>query len=306
VTEEFTEKISHGDTETQRKPLLCVSVSLWLIFSVSSVRSIAGQPPAIFSSKVEAVRVDVLVTDKGQPVLGLGADDFEILDNGVPQRIDLVSYEQIPLNVVLALDMSQSVAGDRLDHLRSAGASLLAGLQRGDQAAVVTFSHLVVLGAGLTSDVAAIRGALQRAEGSGNTALVDGVYAAMMVGESDPGRALLIVFSDGIDTASWLPAESVLDLAKRSDVVAYAVSTGAGKPEFLKDLTSYTGGRLYEVERTANLTSIFLAVLDEFRHRYLLSYTPRGVASAGWHKLDVRVKKGKSTIKARPGYLAGP
>ncbi len=116
----------------------------------------AQQSPA-FSSKVEAVRVDVLVTDNGQPVLGLGPADFEILDNGVPQQVDLVSFEQIPLNVILALDMSDSVAGERLDHLRGAGGGVLAALKKDDQAALVTFSHAVQLGAGLTSDVASVR-----------------------------------------------------------------------------------------------------------------------------------------------------
>jgi VWFA-related protein len=77
------------------------------------------------------------------------------------------------------------------------------------------------------------------------------------------------------------------------------------KPEFLRDVTSFTGGRLFEVEKTANLGSIFLNVLEEFRQRYLVSYTPRGVAKDGWHKLEVRVKNRRATVKARPGYLAG-
>jgi hypothetical protein len=101
-----------------------------------------------------------------------------------------------------------------------------------------------------------------------------------------------------------LTPRAVLDIAKRSDVVAYAVSTGRAKPEFLRDLTSFTGGRLFEVEKTANLSAIFLNVLQEFRQRYLLSYTPRGVAKDGWHRLDVRVKR-RASVKARPGYLAG-
>src|SRR5262249_6977701 len=104
--------------------------------------------------------------------------------------------------------------------------------------------------------------------------------------------------------ASWLTPASVLDTAKRSDVVVYAVAVGQRKPEFLRDLTSYTGGRLYEVEKTTNINEIFLEVLREFRQRYLVSYTPRGVAKDGWHQLDVRVKR-RGTVKARPGYLAG-
>jgi VWFA-related protein len=261
----------------------------------------AEQSPA-FTSKIEAVRVDVLVTDNGQPVHGLGPADFEIRDNGVAQQIDLVSYEQIPLNVVLALDMSDSVAGDRLERLRSAGGVILGGLQRNDQAALVTFSQVVRLGAKLSGDVTLVRDALTRAKGQGSTSLIDGVYAGIEIGESDAGRALLVVFSDGLDTASWLSAEKVIDAAKRSDVVAYAVAVRSrSRQDFLRDLASFTGGRLFEVEKTEKLDTIFLGILQEFRQRYLVSYTPRGVTKEGWHKLDVRVKRG-ATVKARPGY----
>jgi VWFA-related protein len=151
-----------------------------------------------------------------------------------------------------------------------------------------------------------VREALGSAGGAGMTALVDGTYAGIMIGESDAGRGLLIVFSDGVDTSSWLRADAVLDAARRADVVVYGVSVVSRlKPEFLREITSLTGGRLFEIEKTANLASTFLGILDEFRHRYLVSYTPKGVAKNGWHKLDVRVKNRRATIKARPGYLAG-
>jgi VWFA-related protein len=257
---------------------------------------------ATFSSRIDAVRVDVLVTDASGPIRGLGPSDFEVRDNGVLQQIDLVSFEQIPLNVVLALDMSDSVAGDRLDRLRAAGDAILGGLQSGDQAALVTFSHVVRLAAKLSPDIGSVRTALSRTSGDGSTSLVDGAFMGMQVGASDAGRELLIVFSDGLDTASWLSADKVLDAAKRSDAVAYAVAVRSrAKPEFLRDLTSFTGGRLFEVEKTEKLDSIFVDILKEFRQRYLLSYTPRGVTKEGWHKLDVRVKRG-GTVKARPGY----
>ena len=259
-----------------------------------------------FSSRVDAVRVDVLVTDNGKPVTGLTPGDFELLDNGVAQQVDLVSFDQVPLNVVLAFDTSNSVEGDRRDRLLDGADKLLAGLKRDDQAALVTFSHVVNRGAKLTGDLGAVREALAAAEGIGDTALIDGVFAGMMVGESDVGRGLLIIFSDGVDTSSWLPPASVLDTARRSAVVAYAVSVKSRiRPEFLESLSSLTGGRLFEVERTQNLDAVFLGVLEEFRHRYLVSYTPRGVAPTGWHQVDVRVKGRRATVKARPGYLAG-
>jgi len=259
-----------------------------------------------FSSRIEAVRVDVLVTDGSKPILGLGREDFEILDNGVPQAVDLVSFDEVPLNVILALDMSDSVAGERLDRLRDGGSKVLAALKSGDQAALVTFSHAVQLGARLTSDVASVQAALAETGGSGQTSLIDGSYAGIMVGESDAGRALLIVFSDGVDTSSWLRADAVLDTARRADVVVYGVSVVSRlKPEFLREITSLTGGRLFEIEKATNLAATFLSILEEFRHRYLVSYTPKGVSRDGWHKLDVRVKNRRTTIKARPGYLAG-
>jgi VWFA-related protein len=282
-------------------PRLAV-VALLLLWPGAGVET---QSPA-FSAKVEAVRVDVLVTDKAQTVLGLGPTDFEILDNGVGQRVDLVSFDQIPLNVILAFDMSESVAGERLQQLREAGSAVVNGLKPPDQSALVTFSHLVSLRAALTKDVNAIRSALDTTQSAGDTALVDGSYAAMMLGESDPGRALMIVFSDGVDTSSWLSADAVLDTAKRSDVVVYGVSVRSpAKPEFLRDLSTFTGGRLFEIEKTANLGQTFLGILEEFRHRYLVSYTPHGVAKDGWHRLDVRINNHKATVKARPGYLAG-
>ncbi len=270
-----------------------------------AILAVLAQAPT-FSSRVDAVRVDVLVTDNGKPVLGLTPADFEILDNGVAQQVDLVSFDQVPLNVVLVFDMSNSVEGDRRDRLLTGAGALLNGLKADDQAALVSFSHVVDRGAKLTSDVASVRAALERAEGIGETAVVDGTFAGMMVGESDVGRGLLIVFSDGVDTASWLPPASVLDTAKRSGVVAYGVSVKSRvRPEFLEELTSLTGGRLFEVERTQNLESVFLGVLEEFRHRYLVSYTPRGVTRTGWHQLDVRVKGRRTSVKARPGYLGG-
>ena len=136
------------------------------------------------------------------------------------------------------------------------------------------------------------------------TALVDGTYAGIMVGESDAGRGLLIVFSDGVDTSSWLRADAVLDAAKRADVVVYGVSVVSRlKPEFLREMTTATGGRLFEIEKTANLAQTFLGILDEFRHRYLVSYTPKGVAerTAGTSSTCALEEPPRDGQGARPG-----
>jgi VWFA-related protein len=304
-----------------------------------------AQQQATFRVRRDVVRVDVLVTERGRPVKGLTAADLQVLDNGIAQEIDSVSTDDAQVNAVMALDVSGSVAGDRLDHLRGASRALIKALKKDDRSALISFSHIVELGAALTPDPGVVLGFLDRIHAGGGTALQDAAYAGLVLGESDAGRSLLIVFSDGFDTSSWLTPEAVLDIGKRSEAVVYGVSVrkpnpalelsgqvnvpvnrrdmfatnarmraealyGAkveeSKPIFLRDLSAATGGSLFEVESTKNLDALFVGVLDEFRQRYLVSYSPKGGLTPGWHKIEVRVKSRPGlVVKARPGYQAG-
>src|SRR5262249_16230355 len=132
-------------TASRRSPRRAVSA----VPAESAVKTLAATVAVMlaaqsnFSTRREVVRVDVLVIDRGQPVPGLTTADFELFDNGVAQRVDLVSHEDIPLNVVLAFDTSGSVTAERLGHLRDAGYAVLKGLTKHDQAGLVTFSHVV-------------------------------------------------------------------------------------------------------------------------------------------------------------------
>jgi VWFA-related protein len=272
---------------------------------IGSTMSSSAQQ-ATFSARRESVRVDVLVTDRGKVLTGLGAADFDVRDNGVLQSVDLVSFQQIPLNVILAFDASASVLGERLAHLQGAGRALLDRLAKDDRSALLTFSHKILLREGLTGATDRVRRALADVQPFGDTALVDGAYSAVMLEPSDGGRNLLLIFSDGLDTASWLTPDRVLDSAKRSDMVVYGVSTrGPEESKFLDDLTELTGGATLKVESTKDLSATFLKILDEFRQRYLISYSPAGVAKDGWHRLDVRVKNRRVNVKSRAGYQAG-
>ncbi len=247
--------------------------------------------------------MDVLVTDPSRrPVRGLTPSDFEIRDNGVMQSVDVISFGEVPLNVVLSFDLSWSVAGDTLARLRAASDALLARLEPVDQVALVTFNKVVSGLCSLRSDGGCVRTALAAAQPDGDTALIDGAYAGMLLGESDAGRSLLMVFSDGIDSSSWLSPGQVVDAARRSDVVAYGIAPASSRPDFLKELADVTGGGFFEIDQRSDLSRIFQGVLDEFRYRYLVTYTPRGVARDGWHQLDVRVKRSGAKVKARPGY----
>ena len=107
----------------------------------------------------------------------------------------------------------------------------------------------------------------------------DATYAALLAGGTDDDRRdLMLVFSDGWDTASWLSSDTVLQSARRSDVVVYGLSLrGSPSTRFLSALGAATGGDALTIETTRHLRERFLSILGEFRERYLVSYSPEGV-----------------------------
>lgn len=266
---------------------------------------LAGAQQATFSSRAVAVRVDVSVTSRGRPVPGLTAADFEVFDNGVRQKIQLVDTDDVPLDLILALDTSGSVTGDRIAELRSASGTLLGLLTPKDRAGILTFNQEVVLRAALSPDFDAVRRALDVMIRPGTrTSLVDAIYAALAHADGGTGRALAIVLSDAVETGSWLRAADVAETAKRLDVVLFGVSIGAPRRNALDDIAEASGGELIRIESQTQLTAALETLMRDFRQRYLLSYTPEGVAAGGWHQLEVRVKRRGVSVKAREGYFS--
>jgi VWFA-related protein len=260
-----------------------------------------------FSIMTEEVRVGILVTDNGKPAKELVAADFEILDNGILQEIQYAKpQQQMPVSATLVFDMSRSVAGELLQQLKTAASGFLADLKKEDRVALITFNQSVVLRSPLTRDIFRVKSALDQVQSSGNSSLIDASYAGLVLAESgaETELPLLIIFSDGLDTFSWLTEESLLETARRKDVVVYAVSTRhLPNRSFLTVLTESTAGSLFEVEKLENLPAVFRRILDDFRQRYLVTYTPKGVPESGWHKLEVRVKRHAAKVRARPGYM---
>ena len=202
--------------------------------------------------------------------------------------------------------MSDSVAGERLEHLRGAGAALLGGVEEGRSGRA---RHVQPPGrAWRRSDQRSppVRRALDDAGGAGETALVDGTYAAIMLGESDAGRALLIVFSDGVDTASWLTPRRG---ARRREALGCRRLCGldavAPKPEFLRDADVVHRRPAFEVEKTANLARSSSACSKNSATAIFVSYTPRGVAEGRLAPARGPRERTPGDVKARPGYLAG-
>jgi Ca-activated chloride channel family protein len=273
-----------------------------------------------FTSHALGVRVDVLVTSGGQLVRGLNARDFDVRDEGVPQTVSEIELEQIPLNLILVFDTSGSVAGDRLHALLDAGKALLDGLRDHDRVALLSFSTRVRLLTPLTTSRQQIRAAFDTLDAHDATSLRDAAFAGLALRESDPGRTLLLIFSDGADTSSWLTSSKVIETAKRTDAVVYAVvvpeqhmiwtrqgrgiATVKEAGKFLDSLTEETGGRILFASSNSDLRANFTKTLAEFRDRYVLSYTPTGVSATGWHRLDVKLKGKRGKVTARRGYFA--
>jgi uncharacterized protein YegL len=265
------------------------------------LHALTPQAATVFRSGVEVVELDVSVTRGGRPVQGLTAADFALSDNGVAQQVASVTLDRLPLSVTLVLDTSESVAGDRLSHLIQAGEGLAAALRGDDRAALITFSNSVDARVPMTDDVAAIRASLASIKGAGATALLDAVQLALELQPHDRTRPLVLVFTDGQDTASWLTPDAVLESARRVGVVVHAVRV-ASDP-FLDRLVDASGGRTWSATSDRQLRELFTRALDEMRARYLLTYTPAGVRAPGWHELKVRLKTGRADVAARPGYF---
>ena len=171
---------------------------------VAVTAPIAAQQPS-FSARADYVRVDVEVRRGNAVVAGLTAADFEVLDNGVPQRVEIVAPSAFPVSVVLALDMSASLNPKARAHLTGAGTRVIDALKAGESAALVTFNERVAIRSTFTADAARLRELVAAPAPSGDTALYDAAHTAMLVGTAAPGRSIVILFSDGDDTASFLP-----------------------------------------------------------------------------------------------------
>ncbi len=282
--------------------------------------SVFGQELYRFELEVRNVYVDVFVTRDGKPVTALESDDFVVLDNGVAQEHELMDIEAVPMSTLLVLDVSSSVRGPRLGHLRGAAHAFVEGLKEDDEAGLLMFTHRLDLRKPLDNDFTELQRVLNQRLQGGYTALNDALFAGLKLLESGTGRPLLLLFTDGIDNASWIRESDLLDAAKASDAIIYAVgvfsqsgiyrgnrlvsdSSYDGK-RFLEQLSESTGGQTWYAGSTAELKDIYLRILAEMETRFLLTYQPTGVSPDGWHEIEVKVKGHKaSDVRARSGYL---
>jgi VWFA-related protein len=272
--------------------------------------AILAQEPPVFRAGVEAVYVDVYVTRRGSPVAGLSDRDFALKDNGVAQAARVIERDEAPLTAVLVLDCSWSVAGAKLEFLKAAAGSFVRGLHPRDEAALVAFQSRVELLHPATNDREALLDAMARMAADGSTSLIDALFVGL---ESrwGHGRPVLVLFSDGRDTSSWLENEDLLRAARESSTTVYVVRTreeGAGTTEsgeayLLRRLVETTGGSSWSSGSGPEIEAAFRQVLETVNARYVLAYEPTGVKRAGRHRIEIKVRQGGVEVRGRREYF---
>jgi Ca-activated chloride channel homolog len=256
---------------------------------------------------VDVVQVTATVTDrKGRFVRGLTHENFRIYEDEVPQTISSFFSENIPLEVIVAMDVSGSMKPS-MAPLKMAVKKFLSALRPADRVTLLTFNDNIFTLARPSVDLAARLKAVDRMTAWGGTALYDVILKAVNQLGRQPGRRALAVFTDGEDINSRVPIEAVERRLEASDVVLYPIAQGqAPKVPMLKDLLERlarkSGGRAF-FEELKDLDGVFGRIIDELSNQYLLGYMRRdSTRDSRWRKLRVDVPGRDVKIRTRQGY----
>ena len=279
------------------------------------------QPPSrsVLSSRTDLVALPVSVTDHhGNFVSGLRAVNFSVLEEGKPQSIEFFEQENTPLTIGLLVDHSSSMA----PKLREVAAAVLAFANSSnpdDEIFVVDFDDLVSVellhGKPFTGDPQELSEAVTAISAQGQTALYDAIaegFLHLQLGRWNK-RALLVV-SDGGDNISRNTFKQVLEMARSSHAVIYAIgllseSGQEENPRVLRRLCQDTGGMAFFPARGASIESVMNQISRDLRGEYMLGYAPPANSEAGaFRKVEVKVSapgRGALRARSRPGYSLG-
>ncbi|QQR74172.1 MAG: VWA domain-containing protein [Holophagales bacterium] len=267
-------------------------------------------PQHLEQVEVNLVELYTTVLDgQGRPADGLVAEDFTVLDEGRPQKLD--KFEQVvnlPLTLGIALDLSGSMQGSLAEAKRAAVGFLDSVLTPRDRCFAVGFSTRPELLMPPTADAKALEAAFAELPAVGMTALHDAIVFSLHYFRGTSGRRALVLLSDGDDTSSAVPFRDALEYARRSGVVIYTVGldVGMGAIEVrskLKALAEETGGRVFYISKATELAGVYDQIERELRSQYLLAFTPDQQGESGvFRKVEVKVKKSGLKARAARGY----
>ena len=271
-----------------------------------------------FRSGVDLVKVTATVRDaEGRLVGDLTRDDFEVFEDGRPQRITQFDRGRVPVSLGVVLDVSQSMLGQRMDDARAALRRFLVDLlEPGDEVFLMVFNHDPKLEAPWTVGPSRLRGRLDSVRPYGATAIYDALMMALpLFAVRAHDRAAVLLISDGSDTASDVTREDVRWQIRLSDAFVYAV--GIDAPErrpindrvnarLLRDITAESGGYAEVISDSPELAPATGRIAEELNHQYTLAYAPTRVPDGRYRRIRVRVRGGEHEVRARRGYVALP
>jgi Ca-activated chloride channel family protein len=260
---------------------------------------------------VNAVQVTVTVTDDdGRYVAGLPRSAFRVFEDDQPQQISNFGSTDVPLELVVAVDVSGSML-PAMAPLKSAVKGFLTAVPPRDQVTLLGFNDSIFLLTRRATDPAERIKAIDRLAAWGATALYDATLRSIDMLGKQAGRRALIVFSDGEDQGSRVTLEDVERRLQASDITLYMIGQGRGlTQEYLKRvmqrLTVPTGGRVLLTPDITMLRTAFDELLDELSNQYLLSYEPTNKTRDDRMR-TIRVEvEGHRHVRAREGYRAVP
>ena len=270
---------------------------------------------ATFKAGTSIVPVLATVTDpQGRLVPNLEQEEFTILDNGKMQPITFFQNETQPFTVVVMLDFSASMTAN-LQLLKAATEQFILRMLPHDKGQVGAFSDKIQFSGEFTSDRDDLVGALKDLQFGNPTRLYDAIDASIDILGDVEGRKIVLVFTDGDDTASRKGMGHVLDKARETETMVYAIglesefAIGPGRMQRtrpdrgLRKLAEETGGGYFELKKTAELAPTFTRVAAELHSLYTLGFTP-SLLDNKEHKLEVKMKQAGQNARARRSYLA--
>ena len=290
-------------------PRLTVALAL----TGAAAAALFAQQPT-FRTGTEIVSLFVTVADaQGRLVPDLTKDDFEIYDNDKPQPI--VYFENViqPISVVVMLDTSGSMTGS-ISLLKQAAEQFLLRLLPADQGRVGAFNDKIQISAHFTKNRDDLISEVKDLDFGNGTRLWDAVLTSLDELNGVEGRRVVLVFTDGADTASRTRFGTVVDKARVDDAMVYAIGLQSNyfngqrmvrsKPDRgLRKISDETGGGYFELQKTTDLAPTFTRVAQELHSQYVLSFTPRNL-DGKVHKLAVRLKRAGMNARARKSYVA--
>ena len=256
---------------------------------------------------VAAVQLTVSVTDgKGRFVRGLPREAFRVYEDDVPQKITSFLAENIPLEITVAVDVSGSM-GPSMPVVKQSVRKFLSALRPADSVTLLGFNDNVFTLARPSADLPTRLKALDRLAPWGGTALYDVVVRALDQLGREAGRRTLVVFTDGEDLNSRVPAETAEHRLEASDAVLYAIGQGrAPKLEALRRvlerLAQKSGGRAF-FEDLDGLDEVFEHIIEELSNQYLIGYARPDTHKDGrWRTIRVELPNRDVKVRTRQGY----